>query len=241
MKKLLTEKEQVYVINQPKHITSSVIVVGDIFPLPENIHNGIEQLCEVSDVLLVFAPTHFAHQKTINFDRFASLYRSCAWIESGAFLGSTIIKLLKYDKEIFDCHRNTIFYDFQKIGDINTDRIMSIVASSLSKPILEISRLGTEEFYDIYRNNEEDKIILPWIPKAKNMIKAFCSYKATSDIVFLRENTVNTILNFCEGTGFSKTYVESFTDSDIMYFLGSIIRYLGIDYLDRDYKTIKLQ
>lgn len=237
-----TNKEEVYLINQPKHITSSIIILEDTFPLPEDIHTGIEKLCDISDVLFIYAPKYYMRQKHINFDKFASLYRSCAWIESGASLGSTLMKLLRYDKEIFGCHRNTLIWDFSSIGEVNTDKITSIIASPLTKPILEIERLGSEEFYEIYEECESIPLLNLLSPKKSSLEKAFCSYKATSDLVLLRENTIDTVLEFYDNTEdkFPHEYIESFTDPNIMYLLGSIIKYLGIDYFNANYLDIRL-
>lgn len=232
------ETDQVYLINQPKHITSTIIVLGDVFPLPSEEHDDIEKLCEISDVLFIFAPNHFTHQKDINFDKFASLYRSCAWIESGASLGSTLIKLVEYDKEIFSCHRSTVIMNSNHLGNTDTERIMSLVSSSISKPVMKVERLRSEEFYDIYKEDSYSSPILKYLsPKRDSLEKAFCSYRAVSDLVFFRESTLDNILNFYNSPNddFPKKYIESFTGGDIMYLLGSLIKYLGIDYLDINY------
>lgn len=238
-----TNKEQVYVINQPKHITSTIIVLGDIFPLPEDAHNDIEKLCDISDVLFIYAPTHFTHQEEINFNRFSSLYKSCAWIESGSCLGSTLLHMIEYDQEIFGCHRNTIIMNSSKLGNIDIDKLISISSSPLNRPILEIERLSSEEFYEIYSEEEYTNPILNYLkPKREALERAFCSYKVTSDLAMFREDTLNTILKFYDNPEdeFPKQYVRTFTEDNIMYMLGSLIKYIGIDYLDRNYKDIKL-
>ena len=237
-----TNKDQVYVINQPKHILSSIIVVGDEFPLTTEIHDDIEKLCEISDVLFIYAPKHFTHQEEINFDKFASLYRSCAWIESRASLGSTLIRLFEYDKEVFQCHRSTIIMNSWNLGDIDTDKIMSILSSTLSKPILKIERLGSEEFYDIYKWDRSHPILRYITPLKDRLERAFCSYRSTSDLVFLREHTIGTLCKFynTEDDRFPHDYINSFTEDDIRYLLGSIIRYLDIDDLNMNYKTLRL-
>lgn len=238
-----TNKEQMYVINQPKHLTSTIIVVGDEFPLREEVHNDIEKLCEISDVLFMFAPSRFTHQEDINFDKFASLYRSCAWVESGASLGRTLMYMVDYDREIFETHRSTLILNSWDLGDIDTDKIMSLVSSSISKPIVKIERLKSDEFYEIYKEEEYSNPILNYLkPRTDVLEKAFCSYKAISDLVFLRSNTIDTILSFYDNRedDFPKKYVKSFTGDDIKYLLGSLIKYLGLDYFDANYKNIKL-
>ena len=238
-----TNKEQVYVINQPRHITSSIIVLGDVFPLHQEAHNDIEKLCEISDVLFIYAPKHFTRQKEINFNKFSSLYKSCAWIESGACLGSTLLHMIEYDQEIFGCHRNTIILNSDKLGNIDTEKLVSLSSSSLSKPILEIERLSSEEFYEIYHEDEYTNPILNYLkPKKEALERAFCSYRVTSDLAIFREDTLNTIMKFYDNPEdeFPKQYVRTFTEDDVMYMLGSLIKYLGIDYLDRNYKDIKL-
>lgn len=248
MKKSKINKEQVYVINQPKHITSSIIVLDNTFPLQEELHQDIERLCEISDVLFVFAPEYFNAQENINYDKFASLYKSCAWIVGGANLNSTILRLISYDNEIFKKHLN--FLIINTIGlnrRIDIDKIQAITASSLSQPILEIERLSSNEFFEIYKKNPEEKVnlidyIKSYIDKGeiKDINRSYSTYKSISKIMFFRKHTIETLLNFFYHDSFAKTYVESFTEDDCSYLFGSILKFLGIENFNRDYETIKL-
>ena len=151
--------------------------------------------------------------------------------------------MIEYDQEIFGCHRNTIILNSDKLGNIDTKKLVSLSSSPLSKPILEIERLSSEEFYEIYHEDEYTNPILNYLkPKKEALERAFCSYRVTSDLAIFREDTLNTIMKFYDNPEdeFPKQYVRTFTEDDVMYMLGSLIKYLGIDYLDRNYKDIKL-
>lgn len=253
MKKQKINEEQIYVINQPKHITSSIVVLDNQFPISEGLHEDIEKLCDISDVLFVFAPSYFKAQENINFDKFASLYRSCAWIISGANLNGAILKLISYDIEVFNKHSNFLVINTKNLEErIDTEKLQAITASTLSKPIMEIRRLNSIEFYEIYLKGE-DNHKEGLIANAVNYIKSYIedgsikdinrshsTYYSTSSVMFFRKHTIETILSFYYNDPFSKTYINSFIEDDCGFMLGSVIKFLGIENFNRSYNTISL-
>ena len=232
---LKINKDEVYVINQPKHIATYILVVGNEFPLLDSVHEKLGELNGVYDLLLVFSPDHFPAQKEIDYDKFASLYESCAWIVSGGDLGATIFKLLKYSREIFH-HRTFLISNTSEVGNIEPDKLWKLVMSPIIKPVMEIGRLSTDELYDIYSKKE-----LSWNLFSRtedSRVNRYCSYRVESDVMFFRDTTIDVILDFFENI--DPEFVRTFSSEDVRYMFGSMVKRLGLDYLDMDYNEVQV-
>ena len=232
MKKI--NRDEVYVVNQPKHITSHVIVMGDDFPLYEDVHEKLGELGKAYDLLLIFSPDYYIAQKEIDFDRFSSLYESCAWIVSGGNMGATLFKLLEYSREIMH-HRNILISDIDSFtGQANTvayDRLERVIMSPIQNPILKIDRLDSNEMFYIYTCKGDT------IFRKRDSENKYCSYRSKSDIMVFRDRTIDVILEFAKD---NPEYMSTFVTQDIQLLLGSIIKRIGLDYLDMNYSDVQV-
>jgi len=241
---LKINKDEVYVINQPKHITNYVLIVNNRFPLFDDVHEKLEKLSKSYDLLLVFSPEHFSEQKELDYDKFASLYEACSWIVSGGDLGVTVLKLLKYGREIFR-HRTSLISNINDIGVLEEDKLERLVMSPIVKPVMSINRLSANDMYDIYSREE-----LPWYKKLgqkeSDRVDRYCSYVVTSNVMFFRDTTIDIIIDFFENidpefvrtfTNIDRNYIETV---DIRYLFGSMMKRLCLDYLDMDYNEVQI-
>ena len=232
MKKI--NKDEVYVVNQPKHITAHIIVMGDNFPLCEKVHKKLGELSRAYDLLLIFSPDYYIAQKEIDFDRFSSLYESCAWISSGGNIGATLFKLLEYSREIMH-HQNYLISDIESFEEesnkIAYDKLEKIIMSPIKNPILKINRLSTDDMYDIYTKSYDT------IFHKRGSENKYCSYESRSDIMIFRDHTINVMLEFAKDC---PQYMSTFETPDIHVILGSVIKRIGLDYLDLNYDEVKV-
>lgn len=240
----MIKENQVYVTRQPSHITSSILVLTQNFPLSEELHERIGKLCKMSDVMFVFCPNIYHAQQSISLNKFASLYESCAYIKSGS-VNQAILKLMEYDREIFSKHLNTlIFTESDLVSDeFNLERLEKTLTDPLLKPIITIDRLRPEEMFEFYKSEAPQKRNWWDLPKllawkvvngcAESTKMMFSSYRSSSKYILLRRATLDIILNFCESEE-GEQFIKSFTDPNYKYLFGSLFKYLVIDYLDSD-------
>lgn len=239
-------KDEIFVINQPKKSIISIVIVNDLsFPLTNTLHDNIFELEELSDVLFIFPDS----TKNINIEKFANLYRSIGWIESGGNLSKTIMKTLDYCINIFENQYvgfnivNTKDIKDEKLTNRLKDNINKVNLSSVKMPIFSISRLGPSELYDIYKDDnmtslipiqtkvnwkfweksEEDKTL-----EKKDSVNMFSTYKSESKVLYFKVNTIKTLVEFYKIDGNTAKF-ESFVWDDCRYMFASMIKYFGID------------
>lgn len=228
MKRIEKEESGMFVVNQPDHAIMSIVFVGaNEYPLSETIHDNLYELSKLSDIVFIF---HKDGAKGINKDRFCNLYSGCAWTEASKSIVKSLLFVGEYDRNIFQNHVGyLIFSDIRTIPHIseeNKKKVLSIVSSSVSDPILSLDRLTAEELCAIY---SEPSDISSWIARPINKNdKKYTIWKSSSDIIFLRPGTVS------EFSTLSTEYKDSFSWDDIRYFIASAVKRLGKENIGPD-------
>lgn len=225
----MIEKDAVYINQQPKHSLLSIVVVGDNFPQPQEVHEGLFNLSGISDVIFIFSDKYFHSSKNCQKSKFVSLYNACGYIDSYSSLPETLLQVFMYDKEIFKCHTGIALMNSWNIGS-NISLLEKINASNIKKPIYKPRHLNSEEYFDIYKKVEK----INWIGKEKTLeddtVNMYSTHGTESNVVFLRPDIINLILKFDKEPGL-KNYISSFDNSDLRYFIASTLNYLGIEAL----------
>lgn len=224
-------KDKFYVLQKPTHQILSIVFVGGTFPLTPEIHDGLENLKEISDIIFVFDEKTYKTTKFIRKEKFATLYGSKLWVDSGNFL-SGLIGAFEYEAEVFKSHSSIVVMNLWDIDIDKTraEKIQSICFSQISQPVLKITRPGPEEFFDIYKKSPISLDDIFGVKSCQSNNK-YCSYSSTSPLAILRPNTAGLIVSSTKSDEMSG-YLESFKLPDFRYFLASVIKYTGIEYLD---------
>lgn len=223
IKNKLIDKDGVFLISQPKHKTSSIVVVGNEFPLSLDKHENIDRLSEVSDIIFVFSSNSFNNHLSIDKDKFTSLYNGCGWVDYNEFISESVMKVLYYDREIFNDHLGFIITSTWNLSNyvFNPKEYLRILGSSLQLPILSIKRRDNIELFEtysklsIFSRNEYDK---------------FFKYKSQSNILFFRKPIVDLFLNHWTE---NEDYFKTFTDIDCNNMFASLIKYLNLSNIDK--------
>lgn len=157
---MLTKKDEIYIINQPKKLVLSLIVVDNHLdcPLDDDTHENLGWLTEYSDVFFVFTESHWSGQKMVDKIKFTSLYNGCGFIDSSnKKLGNSFIKVLNYDKEIMSITKNhlgftvSLLSEVKKFKESDLNKIINnILPNNISRPIYKERRLGSTELFNIY-------------------------------------------------------------------------------------------
>lgn len=226
------ETNEVYIVNQPKKSILSIIFVGkNEYPFSESIHNRLYDLSEISDLFFIF---HNGGNHGINEDKFCNLYSGCGWTISSSCLPETFLKIGKYSINIFKSHTGFLIlnsvYNVPNIKDIENN-ILSINSGGLVEPIFKERRLTSDEFYKIYNNPGDIGSILS---RTSKLDKKYSIWTSDSDIIFLRPDTFNRL----ETLG--SEYFESFSWTDIRYFIASGIKRLMIGNTNCDIKDLEI-
>ena len=223
-------KDDIFVLHQPKYAILSIVLANSKFPLSEKQHNQISKLEEFSDVFFIFSDTIFPESSRVDKNKFASLYEGCGWINGGDNLCQTFLKTLLYSLEIFETHVGfcIINMDDLEYTDVENyvSNIRSITASSSTNPVFKIERLGSEEFYDIYLKKNSG------VFKKSNPIEnMYCSYTSPSKILYFKRSTAGTFIDFWRSSE-NNSYINSFSQSDIRYFIASMTKFLTLQTID---------
>ena len=248
------EKDVIYLMNQPKHSILSIVVLKDIFPLSEKIHEVIEKLLEKSDVILVYSEKYFPNINKINKDRFANIYRVNGWISSDNNLAKTIISVLSYSLNIFKSHTTFVLVNSDDLEDYDNNLLENIQTASLtiSRPVFKTKRLSSDQYYQIYKeddNIQETESKETFFKKIKKVIKycyrkftkkplvinksdyllrSYSSYTTDSKAFLFKTVTATNIVEFAKDP-LQKDYINSFDWSDFRYFFTSVIKKLNLE------------
>ena len=252
-------QEAVYVLNQPKHIILSVVIVDCSIPLIDRIHKDLDKLVKFSDVIFIFCEDKFINNKKINKRKFTSLYQACGFIESSGNLARTLFTVLEYSKEIFKKHIGITISNLDDINltDTQIKNLIEINGSAVMKPVFKIRRLNSDELYESYSNKEfeeYDDIELENFKLASFILKLFNKkreenndtigmykcYTSDSRLLYFKNGTINILLNFVNDERM-KNYIDSFIDDlDIRGILSSIIKKLNIDNLNQNIEDLEI-
>ena len=236
---------EVYVIEQPKGSLITVIIVdlpGDR-PLPQSVHEKLGKLREVSDLFFIF-PCDLELKECV----FLSLYQGCAWLRSLPEIGLSLIKSLEYIRNVFSCHAGYCITSLSLIEKEDIPKnLVEINASALIGPIFKVRQLSSEEYFNFWKEQEEQKSPSnkkPWwmfwkknenVEKKVVEVGEHCLYTSTSNFIFLRPRAVR------ELGGLDLDYISSFRfTNDPRYLISSAFKKLGTRILDRDLSDISV-
>ena len=233
-------KGEFYILQQPKKLVLSIVLVDSELPLSEEVHQRLIDLSETCDILFIF-PEYT--KRKISAENFGSLYSACGYLEVSGERGSEVLmRAFEYEKEIFEGKHSLILYtqtsDFTELG---REKILEITASGIVKPIFKTRRLNSAEFFDIYKNNPGkenwlDRFFLIPLKETTGTDNIYSSCTTESKEILVRPLVVDKFLEFWrkEGTG----YVYSFSNPDLRVFLASMCSKLGIEVLSVDAREI---
>lgn len=222
------KKDEVYVINQPKHAIMSLVFIDPESKrqyssnfMQEN-HNWILELAENTDVMFIFKS-----MGGIDPDVFSKVYGASSWIVSDKNLARTYIKAITYSIVIFKKLVGFLTVDnSDELSRLSIAQLSKIAGSGINWPIFEATHLDSEEMFEIYKKEGSSK---PWLlSKDDKPEREYTTWKMTSRSAFFRP------LLFEKLDTLSDEYVDSFTWNHIKYFLASACEYLGIKRIDRD-------
>ena len=255
---MAVKNNEIYVINQPKSIILSLIVIDlDLVKeLPEKIHNALVKLRDYSDLFFIFTQDH----KKIDKIKFTSLYRGCGFIISpGNNLGRSIFKIMEYDLEIFNDLKKHLAITISRISDLN-DIVnkdlekLTLMTGSIGRPVFRNRILKSEELHDIYTIPEE----LKPVEESKNVFKTiigmikhkkeiqletdgvgmFNTWHSNSPVMYFPKPIIE---QFVEKDSINfENWVDTFTTSDPRYMFSSLINLMNIKILDLDFWEVKL-
>ena len=227
-----TKENEAYVVNQPTHAILSIIFIGsDLYPLSKNIHDNLYNLSQISDLFFVF---HKSGMSGINPDKFCNLYSACGWTYSSSSLVDTFLFVGQYDMNIFKNHSGyLVFNTIQSIPAISEEdktKIQGINSSGTVDPILEMTRLTSDELYRIYSTPSD---ISSWITRPVNRNdRKYSIWSSPSRIIFFRPSLFSKFFTT------TKEYNDSFSWDDIRYYIASAIKMLGLTNINSEILTV---
>ena len=223
------KKDEVYVINQPKHAIMSLVFID---PNSSNKyesnfmstnHENILKLAENTDVMFIFKNIN-----GINPDVFSKVYGACSWIISEKNLARTFIKAIAYSIIIFKKLSGFLTLDVSdNFGKINIDLLNEVAGSAVSWPIFEAKHLNSDEMFEIYKTENTSTSVWNWF-KDSTPEREYTTWKMVSNVAFFRPSLFEKL------DSLEDEYVDSFTWDHIRYFLASACEYLGIKRIDHD-------
>lgn len=250
------KKDEVYVLNQPKHLILSIIVVDTKFPLSQKTHENLSKLLEISDIGLVFSDKYFPEQLKIDKRKFSSLYQSCFFIDSEYNVGLTVMKSLLYGRAIFDNHIGytiSMLSDLENLVPDDLDKLLKITGSSIAKPVFKIRRLDTNEFFEIYNKDDKKEKSPTKISLYRKILerlrgnelqnderRMYSIWHSNSKFMHFKSSVVGLI---CEEYCLNDKNLEvinTFDEADPRYLFSSLIKMMGIDILNLDLKDVSL-
>lgn len=245
-------KNSVYVINQPKHSLITFIKIDYDSEVNEDVHNKIDLIQEVSDIMFIFEPEVI---NKIDPFKFTELYQSASFIVSDGNLHKTLFEAFLYAKEVYETHVSYIVTDLLKLGNVvlgkeELDNIIKLHVSALEKPICKIRRSTFDELRAIYTVNEENSNKSGGLFKKNkeavlNNDGRYYTWTCESDLVFIRKATIDLILKEYEidrenPDSKINDILDSFKDyTDLGDMLVSYLKRLGVDMIEKSIESIK--
>ena len=253
------KKDEIYVLNQPKHIIQSIILVdSNTFPISDKIHENLSKLNEISDIIFVFSETHFPEQEKIIKRKFSSLYQASAYINSsGKILGNTIFKTLLYSREVFDLHISytiSLLSDLEKVNNSDFEGLVKITGSSILKPVYKERKLTASELYDNYKTPEYKirtnnfKSFIKWYLFNEDNVelpndyfnRMYSIWSTESPFMFYRTGTIKLLCDKYLNDVEFQNQIELFDENNPKYLFASITRSMGIEVLNLNIEDVKI-
>jgi len=232
MKKVILNLDSMYVINQPKRKILSAIVIDASEldnPLSNEIHEGLDKISEMSDIVFVFPEIA---QKKIDCEKFTNLYSGCAWI-IGEW-NETLFTVLEYASEIFNTHVGYVILDLKDVPSYPTNTVFNITISDSKSIIFKIDRKTPEElfsYYKVIREVPDKKIWEMWRRPDKSLPRNnfYTLWGTESKFIYLRPQHIGKLLELRE---ISNTF-DNYRD-----FFSSATKNLELTHLDRNIEDI---
>lgn len=246
---MVINKDSVYVINQPRHSIITFIVLDK--EINEDVHKKIDTLQGMSDIMFILSN---GMEKIIDPFKFAELYQSSSFICSKSNIHKTLFEALLYAKEIYNTHVSFMIVDVDglekiELGERELKNLESVHMSSVELPIMKIERNSYETLKDIYTLPKKEITKNFWTSKNNepdyNIVGKYYTWNSTSNLIFLRGNTVNLILKDYEENKENtvskiNVYLESFeTINRTQDLIASYLKNLGINNINEDVEKIK--
>ena len=265
----LINKDEIYILRQPEKLILSIIVIDQELKsgLSGKEHFNLGWMTDYSDIIFVFAEDHWNNQKQIDKEVFTSLYQGCGFISvSNKDLGTGIIKVLEYDREILSdtmVHQGYAVLNMSGLDNIDSptySQILNIVPY-ISRPVYEERRLDSSEFHSIYSMTELKetplkkfpgrdklwgifKIIVSALKKRLDSKKEgmFSTWHTKSDLVYFPRLIINQILDYVDkDRDYFNIWSKTFITPDIRYFIASLVKHLRIEILNVPINNVKLK
>ena len=235
----MEKKGEFYILSQPSRMVLSIVLVDSELPLSEEVHQRLLELQETSDIFFIFKEGIGRYSAAT----FGSLYSACGYIEAGSErLSEVLMRTFEYEKEIFEFSHSLILYTQTScFTNIEREKLLKIVASSISKPVFQTRRLSSAEFFKIYKTEYTKKE--SWLGKyfiinvpEEGTENIYSSWTSESKEMLFRIPVIEKFIAFWKDPGVG--YVYSFTNPDLRVFLASMCGKLKIGVLNIDSKDI---
>lgn len=242
------------IIDQPKHLHASVVLVNldkEEFPLDQKVHDNLCALSDHSDIMFMFLGNR---NYGIRINKFASLYQACGWTVTGASLGHSLIKTLTYIRTVFEKH---LIFEIWNLEDLKGESIKGVITrlespdiGTFRKPIFEPLRLGPTELYQYYSGEPEVKVesgggfwgnlfLGEAIKVEEEPIDCrYMIWTSKSREMIIPRSYLNNLLDIIKGYPWIDEFLESFSEPDIKVPLINLIKRVGLDYLEESVEKI---
>lgn len=261
---MCTKKNEIYIVSQPKRLILSILVVDMPLtePLPDSIHYKLGRLVDFSDVFFIFSEPHFKEQRMVDKIKFTSLYQGCGFIDTKTTsIGNELIKVLQYEKEIFEETKNHLGITIGKLSDVdkyemtNFTTLRDSIIPNIGRPIFTLRRLTSSEFFKIYElkdlsilNTGFGKIFSTIVNALltrrglyTDKVGMYCTWHSESPFIYMPKTALNSILQYkkLDETGFN-SWVNTFVTIDPRFMMASLFNYIGIDILNLEIEQVKV-
>ena len=229
-------KNEFIILEQPKKLIFSVIIVDVELPVSDANHKLVQDLSMVSDLFFIFPI-----KSKINTRTFASLYKSCGYIEAEDRSSEILMRTLEYDLEIFKSHDMVLLTQLSNLPSIKEDpeKLQRIVASDINKPIFKMRNLESQEFFEIYQKKKNPWWKFSWITKTnrEDTDNSFCSETSESNCILVRPGVIKKWLKFWKE---NPDYIHSFSRIDQRFLIASVCKKLEIEPLGVELDELEL-
>ena len=246
--------KELTIVNQPKHITLSVIVFNvDIVqtPLEASLHDNIFRLTDETDVIFLF---YGDYRKVIDLDKFSSLYGACGWIY-GEDITYTLFQVFQYGKEILERYVSYLVGNIEDLSEPGLDNILEKVQkvnmADIKWPVFKVRRLDPKELYNIYNkplDSSSDKSmdsVKEWYnkfweteDKTKPSDNRYSTWHSSSRLMYFKSDVINKLVDLWYEDEGEREWIETFTWQDPKYLLASMVKHLEMDIQDTDIENL---
>ncbi len=212
--------DKIYILEQPKCIEMSILVIGKDWKMGDLNHKLLDSLAEKTDLFLIF----IGHPE-INKEKMASLYRASGYVIAEKGQGIALKNLLRYEKEIFQ-DKHLSFLVVQPESDPGfLEKTRKWTESGMGKPIFNLKRVGWQELSEYYIQEVEKKRWWEFWKKKKepDLSGKYSTHNSDSPVIFFKTGILNILIKL------EDSYIETFKETDIRYFLASAMARLGIE------------